>query len=231
MIATILIIEDDAAILRGLTDYFRKSGFGVRTATDGAQGLLSARNGDADLILLDVMLPKLNGFEICRAIRAEGRDLPIVMLTAKGQEDDIVRGLEVGADDYVTKPFSVRELHARVQAFLRRRGKGGSGAVQEFGDCRMDRTSHRLFKEDVEIVLTTKEYRLLEFFLERPGRALTRDMIINGVWGSDVIVTTRSVDRCITTLRGKIERDAHAPAHIQTIRDVGYRFEPDGRRA
>jgi len=222
--ATILIIEDDAAILRGLKDYFLKRGFDVRTATDGANGLSAARNGKADLILLDIMLPKLNGYEICRAIRNEGRDLPIVMLTAKGQEDDIVRGLEVGADDYVTKPFSVRELHARVQAFLRRRGN--AIAVHEFGDCRMDRESHRLFKGDAEIVLTTKEYRLLEFFLERPGRALTRDMIINGVWGSDVIVTTRSVDRCITTLRGKIEPDPHVPVHIQTIRDVGYRFEP-----
>jgi len=221
--ATILIIEDDAAILRGLKDYFLKRGFDVRTATDGANGLSAARNGKADLILLDIMLPKLNGYEICRAIRNEGRDLPIVMLTAKGQEDDIVRGLEVGADDYVTKPFSVRELHARVQAFLRRRGN--AIAVHEFGDCRMDRESHRLFKGDAEIVLTTKEYRLLEFFLERPGRALTRDMIINGVWGSDVIVTTRSVDRCITTLRGKIEPDPHVPVHIQTIRDVGYRFE------
>lgn len=226
MHATILIIEDDPAILRGLKDYFLKRGFDVRSATDGAQGLSAARNGKADLILLDIMLPKLNGYEICRAIRKEGDDVPIVMLTAKGQEDDIVRGLEVGADDYVTKPFSVRELHARVQAFLRRRGKEGAGAMQEFGDCRMDRESHRLFKGGVEIALTTKEYRLLEYFLERPGRALTRDMIINGVWGSDVIVTTRSVDRCITTLRGKIERDPHGPMHIQTIRDVGYRFEP-----
>ncbi len=225
MHGTILIIEDDAAILRGLKDYFLKRGFDVRSATDGAQGLSAARNGKADLILLDLMLPKLNGYEICRALRKEGRDVPIVMLTAKGQENDIVRGLELGADDYVTKPFSVRELHARVQAFLRRRGKAEAGTVQEFGECRLDRQSHRLFKAGVEVALTTKEYRLLEYFLERPGRALTRDMIINGVWGSDIIVTTRSVDRCITTLRGKIEPDPHLPVHIQTIRDVGYRFE------
>jgi DNA-binding response OmpR family regulator len=225
MPATIQIIEDDATILRGLKDYFLKRGFDVRSATDGAQGLSAARNGKADLILLDVMLPKLNGYEICRAIRQEQRDVPIVMLTAKGQEDDIVRGLELGADDYVTKPFRVRDLHARVLAFLRRRGKDGSVKVHAFGDCRMDCESHRLFKAGVEVALTKKEYRLLEFFLERPGRALTRDMIINGVWGSDVMVTTRSVDRCITTLRGKIENDPQAPAHIQTIRDVGYRFE------
>ena len=226
MTATILIIEDDPAILRGLKDYFLKRGFHVRTANDGTQGLLAARNGAADLILLDIMLPKLNGYEICRAVRGEGRDVPIVMLTAKGQEDDIVRGLELGADDYVTKPFSIRELYARVQAFLRRRGKHAEISVHEFGDCRLDVASHRLFRRGAELALTTKEYRLLEFFLARPGRALTRDMIINGVWGSDVIVTTRSVDRCITTLRSKIERDAHAPLHIQTIRDVGYRFEP-----
>jgi DNA-binding response OmpR family regulator len=228
MSATILIIEDDPAILRGLKDYFLKRDFQVQTARDGQQGLQAARSGAADLILLDLMLPKMNGYEICRALRAEGRDMPIVMLTAKGQEDDIVRGLEMGADDYVTKPFGIRELHARVLAFLRRAPRGNATTF-EFGPCRLDTLSHRLTRAGREIPLTTKEYRLLEFLAQRPGRALTRDMIINGVWGNEVIVTTRSVDRCVTTLRSKIEPDPHEPTYIQTIRDVGYRFEPGGR--
>lgn len=188
MSATILIVEDDAAILRAVKDSFVAKGFHVQTARDGEEGLNAALSCPADLILLDVMLPKANGYEICRAIRAEGRDVPIIMLTAKGQEEDIVRGLELGADDYITKPFSIRELHARVQAFLRRR-RSEASTVFAFGQCRLDTTAHRLFHGDAEVPLTTKEFRLLELFLRRPGRALTRDSIMNEVWGSDLIVT------------------------------------------
>jgi DNA-binding response OmpR family regulator len=169
------------------------------------------------------MLPKVNGYEICRIARARHLDMPIIMLTAKGQEDDIVRGLELGADDYVTKPFSIRELLARVKAFLRRRGPDGDAV--EFGDFRLDPAAHKLFKQGVEVVLTSKEFRLLEFFLQRSGRALTRDSILDAVWGNEVIVTDRSVDRCVTTLRSKVESDTHNPVFIQTIRDIGYRFE------
>jgi DNA-binding response OmpR family regulator len=151
--------------------------------------------------------------------------MPIVMLTAKGQEEDIVRGLELGADDYVTKPFSIRELLARAKAFLRRREVKLS-SVHRFGDCQLDLVSHRLLRSGAEVPLTTKEFRLLEYFLRRPGRALTRNEILNAVWGHGVIVTTRSVDRCVTTLRSKIEPDPHRPCYIQTIRDIGYRFEP-----
>lgn len=222
--ATLLIVEDDAAILRALKDHFVAKGFNVQTARDGEAGLDLALTHPFDLLLLDIMLPRVNGFELCRAVRAEGRDLPIVMLTAKGQEEDIVRGLELGADDYVTKPFSIRELHARVQALLRRRGAQAS-PVYEFGECRLDTVSHRLFRHGVHVALTAKEYRLLEYFLQRPHRALTRDTLLAGVWGSEVLVTARSVDRCVTTLRAKIEPDPHQPAFIQTIRDVGYRFE------
>jgi len=149
--------------------------------------------------------------------------MPILMLTAKGQEEDIVRGLELGADDYVTKPFSVRELMARSQAFLRRHAS--PAPVYEFGDCRLDTVSHRLLRRGGEVPLTAKEFRLLEFFLRRSGRALTRDSIMNSVWGNSVMVTARSVDRCVTTLRGKIEDDPRHPAFIHTIRDIGYRFE------
>ena len=222
--ASILIIEDDPVILRALKDNFVGKGFTVHTASDGERGLHIALNEVLDLILLDLMLPKLNGYELCRAVRQEGRNLPIIMLTAKGQEEDIVRGLELGADDYVTKPFSIRELHARVQAFLRR-CQAQVSPVYEFGTCRLDTVSHRMFRDGEEVILTTKEYRLLEFFLQRPGRALTRDSIMNSVWGSDLLVTSRSVDRCVTTLRAKIEPDPQHPRFIQTIRDVGYRFE------
>ena len=146
------------------------------------------------------------------------------MLTAKGQEEDIVRGLELGADDYVTKPFGIRELLARVKAFLRR--QGGDVTVHPFGPYRLDLTAHKLYRGNVEVVLTAKEFRLLEFFVGRAGRALTRNHILDAVWGDAVIVTDRSVDRCVTTLRAKIEADPRTPVFIHKIRDIGYRFEP-----
>jgi DNA-binding response OmpR family regulator len=223
MKSRVLIVEDDPALLRGLTDNFKTEGYEVRTASDGQKGLDALLNDPPDLLLLDLMLPKLNGYEICRAARARGLEIPIIMLTAKGQEEDIVRGLETGADDYVTKPFGIRELLARAKAFLRRQGDVSS--VYEFGECRLDLISYKLFKKQREVVLTTKEFRLLEFFVKRPGRALTRDTILDAVWGNEVIVTDRSVDRCVTTLRAKIETDPRNPIIIQTIRDVGYRFE------
>lgn len=222
---TILIIEDDAALLRGLKDNFVSAGYEVRTATDGERGFEAIlRQPSPDLVLLDLMLPKLSGYEICRAARQRGLTMPVIMLTAKGQEEDIVKGLELGADDYVTKPFGIRELLARVKAFLRRTEREAR-SVHEFGEFRLDLTARRLYRGDAEVVLTAKEFRLLEFFVQRAGRALTRDTILDGVWGDDVIVTDRSVDRCVTTLRAKIEDDTRSPRFIQTIRDIGYRFE------
>jgi DNA-binding response OmpR family regulator len=226
--STVLIIEDDCTLLRGLKDNFLAQGYCVRTAGDGQEGLDSALEDPPDLILLDIMLPKVNGYEVCRVIRKHELDMPIIMLTAKGQEEDIVRGLELGADDYVTKPFSIRELLARAKAFLRRRELKPSDEYR-FGDCLLDLTAHKLFKAGVEVPLTTKEFRTLEYFVRRVGRALTRNDILDAVWGSSVIVTSRSVDRCITTLRGKIEPDPRHPTHIRTIRDIGYRFEDSGR--
>jgi len=222
--AKILIIEDDPTILRVVKDNFTTRGYRVQTARNGEEGLDAALNGRPDLILLDIMLPKINGFEICRAVRAEKLEMPILMLTAKGQEEDIVRGLELGADDYITKPFSIRELVARAQAFLRRR-QAGVAASYKFGRCQLDTVSHRLLKDGVEVPLTNKEFRLLEYFLEHPGRAFTRDSIMNAVWGNTVMVTARSVDRCVTTLRSKIEPDPHHPTFVHTIREIGYRFE------
>ncbi len=207
----ILIIEDHPAILRVLKDNCAAKGYRVLIAQDGEAGLNAALNDGPDLVLLDLMLPRMNGYEICRAIRAEKLEMPILMLTAKGQEEDIIRGLDLGADDYITKPFSVR---------------AGAAPVYEFGDCRLDTVAHRLFRNGAAVSLTSKEFRLLEHYLQRPGRALTRDGIMNAVWGNAIMVTARSVDRCVTTLRSKIEPDPHRPIFIHTIREIGYRFEP-----
>ena len=221
---TILIIEDEPALLRGLADNFAFEGYRVLTAADGESGLAAALDANPDLIVLDIMLPKVNGYEICRRVREQGMDLPIIMLTAKGEESDVVLGLNLGADDYVTKPFSIKELLARVSAFLRRRRQEESDAYR-FGRFELNRRSHRLLRDGKEVPLTPKEFGVLTLLVRRPGRAFTRDDILRTVWGRDIFVTTRSVDRCINTLRKKIETDPRRPAFIRTIRDIGYRFE------
>ncbi len=221
----ILIIEDEPALLRALTDTFTSKSYVVLAAIDGETGLDLALSGRPDLIVLDIMLPKVNGYDVCRGIREHSLEMPIIMLTARGQEEDIVLGLNLGADDYVTKPFKMRELVARVNAFLRRR-QSTREAICRFGYCELNVPAHKLFRRGVEVELTAKEFQLLAYMASRPGRALTRDDILNAVWGSSVIVTPRSIDRCITYLRGKVEPDPHNPVYIQTIRDIGYRFEP-----
>ena len=221
---TILIIEDDSTMLRGLKDNFEFQGYTVRCASDGEAGLNAALDGKPDLIILDTMLPKINGYEICRLVREQKIDTPIIMLTAKGQESDIILGLNLGADDYVTKPFSIRELLARVEAFLRRR-RNDEPTDYRFGNCRLDINAHTLTRDGQEIKLTPKEFDLLHLFLRRPGCALTRDEILNKVWGYSCFVTSRSIDRFVTTLRNKIEPDAHNPTFIHTIRQIGYKFD------
>ena len=221
----VLIIEDEPALSRGLSDMFRTQGFDVVAAQDGETGLDAALSGRPDLILLDIMLPRVNGYEICQAVREAGMNVPILMLTAKGQESDIVLGLNLGADDYITKPFRAGELMARANAFLRRH-RAPDETVHRFGRCEMDPRARTVLRDGASVPLTVKEYRLLEYFLSKPGRALARDTILNAVWGRSVFVTPRSVDRCVTTLRAKIEDDARRPRHILTIRDIGYRFDP-----
>ena len=223
---TILIVEDDPAMLTGLKDNFSYKGYKVLTADDGEKGLDVALSAKPDVILLDIMLPKINGYEICRLLRQEGLDMHIIMLTAKGEESDVVLGLNIGADDYVTKPFSINELLARVSAFLRKTNNKDEGEEAEFGDYRIDLAARRLFRGDEEIDLSPKEFNLLVYFVEKQGRALTRDDILNAVWGYDCIVTSRSVDRFVTTLRNKIEPDPAHPVFIHTVRQVGYRFDP-----
>jgi DNA-binding response OmpR family regulator len=221
----ILIVEDEPALMRGLRDSFAARGFEVLAAADGEAGMNLGLSANPDLILLDVMLPRLNGFEICRAIRERNPEAPILMLTAKGQEEDVIFGLNLGADDYIIKPFRLGELHARVQALLRR-SKPKRAEKCRFGKFELDLASRRLYRNGTEVELTAKEFKLLAHFVSRPGRALSRDGILDAVWGYSAIVTQRSIDRCVATLRAKIEADPHRPAFIQTIRDIGYRFEP-----
>jgi len=221
---TILIIEDDSTMLRGLKDNFEFKGYRVLTAADGEAGLNAALNDKPDLIILDIMLPKINGYEICRLIRQEKLQMPIIMLTAKGQESDIVLGLNLGADDYVTKPFSIKELLARAAAFLRR-SRQAEKDVYEFADLSLDIPARKLTRSGDEIKLSPKEFKLLELFVKRPNRALTRDEILNVVWGYDCFSGHRSVDRFVTTLRNKIEPDPRNPTFIHTIREIGYKFE------
>lgn len=221
---TVLIIEDDSSMQRGLKDNFEYAGYKVVTAADGEAGLNSVLDAKPDLIILDIMLPKINGYEICRVIRKEKLDMPIIMLTAKGEESDIILGLNLGADDYVTKPFSIKELLARAGAFLRRR-KQQEQNVYEFGDFKLNISACRLCKNGNEIKLSPKEFRLLEFFLKKQGKALTRDEILNAVWGYSSFTSHRSVDRFVTTLRNKIEPDPHNPTFIHTLREIGYKFE------
>lgn len=220
----ILIVEDDEVLLTALSESFARKGYDVLTARDGASGLGIMTTEQPDLILLDIMLPRMNGYEVCRAARERDLDMPILMLTAKGREEDVVLGLNLGADDYISKPFRIGELLARVGALLRR-SRASKGDVYRFGRCELNRSSRTLLRNGREVELTVKEYGLLEFMVQRQGRALSRRSILDAVWGSSFIVTPRSIDRCVTTLRAKIEPDPREPTHIHTIREVGYRFE------
>lgn len=220
----VLIIEDDYAIIRGLKDSYSKKGYEVSTAMDGEQAIESVLANEYDLILLDIMLPKANGFEICSRIREAEINTPIIMLTARGDEEDIVKGLNLGADDYVTKPFSIKQLHARSEAFIRRHSRNKVNEYR-FGNFILNLTTRQLTSLDgIAVKLSPKEYALLQLFVAREGYALTRQTILNAVWKSSIMTTARSVDRCVNTLRKKIEVDPKRPVFIQSIRDIGYRF-------
>jgi DNA-binding response OmpR family regulator len=224
MNAHVLIIEDDPTLLRGLKDNFEFEGFRVHTAADGDAGLKQALALKPDLIVLDLMLPKINGYEICRFLREEKLQIPILILTAKGQESDVVLGLKLGADDYVTKPFSIKELLARAEALLRRT-RGRELTIYEFGNCRLDTGSRALTRDGKDVPLSPKEFELLAYFVKNAGRALNRDTIMANVWGYDAMVTPRSIDRFVTALRQKIEPEPSDPRLIKTVREFGYKFE------
>lgn len=224
MNADVLIIEDDPVLLRGLKDNFEFEGCRVQTATDGQIGLDRALELRPDLIVLDVMLPNVNGYEICRFLRAEKLETPILMLTAKGQESDVVLGLKLGADDYVTKPFSIKELLARAEALVRRT-RGRSAQHFGFGDWQLDLESRTLSRHGQDEPLSPKEFELLAYFVKNAGRALSRDTIMASVWGYGSMVTPRSIDRFVNALRNKIEPEPASPRFIKTVREFGYKFE------
>jgi DNA-binding response OmpR family regulator len=221
---TILIIEDDRAMVRGLKDNFEAAGYRVLTAVDGAAGFDEALRARPDLIILDIMLPKMNGYELCRSLRKEQLDSPIIMLTARDQESEVVLGLNLGADDYVTKPFSIKELLARGEAFLRRRRRP-EAKDYTFADCHLEVAARRFTRGGVEIKLSPKEFDLLHFFVRKAGSALTREAILHAVWGYDQLVTPRSVDRFVTSLRQKIEPNPQHPTLLKTVREFGYKFD------
>ncbi|MFT4626666.1 MAG: two-component system alkaline phosphatase synthesis response regulator PhoP [Myxococcota bacterium] len=223
MAKRILIVEDDPSILRALQMNLRLEGFEVVTATNGPDALAAVDAQTLDLVVLDIMLPHMNGFEVCRRLRRSGVDLPIILLSAKNAEEDIVMGLGLGADDYVTKPFRRAELLARVRAHLRRRSDPPT--VYTFADVEVDLERQLVLRAGQHIELTQREFDLLALLVDREGKALTRDTILAGVWGRNYFGTDRTVDNFITRLRQKV--DARPPRHILTVRGVGYRFVRD----
>ncbi len=221
----ILLVEDDASIAAGLKMNLRHEGFDVLVERDGEAGLRTALAEDPDVILLDVMMPAMNGFEVLRELRRRGSPAAVIMLTAKGLEEDKVLGLDLGADDYVQKPFGLAELIARIHAVLRRRKIQAPDQVR-FGDVVVDRRARAVTRAGEAVLLSPREASLLLFFLDHAGRALTRDALLEGAWGLDYEGTDRTVDNFVVSLRKKLEQDPDAPKHFQTVRGVGYRFDP-----
>jgi DNA-binding response OmpR family regulator len=239
MNARILLAEDDANIRLGLVATLESEGYAVTAAGDGAQALRLFPQEKFDLVILDVMMPRKSGYDVCRELRARGATVPILFLTAKGEEIDKVVGLKLGADDYVTKPFGLHELLARVEALLRRArtGNGPAGAGAElpaifpFGAAEIDRRKFTATITGREPApLTARELKLLEVFAAHPGEVLTRDALLNAVWGVGYFGTTRTLDQHVAQLRKKVERDPEAPVAIVTVHGLGYRHAEPGRR-
>jgi len=223
----ILVIEDEPQMRLGLRDNLELEGYEVQTASDGEEGLARAGSFSPDLVILDVMLPKKNGFDVCRELRARSNTTPIVMLTARSAETDKVLGLELGADDYVTKPFSITELLARVRAVLRRSGAqkpADPADIVRIGDIEIDFKLHQARRGKTRIEFTAREFDLLRYFVQHTGQVVTREQILNEVWGYEEFPTTRTIDNFVAKLRQKIERAPHAPEHILTIHGSGYKF-------
>jgi DNA-binding response OmpR family regulator len=222
--ARILIVDDEPEIVRGLEDNLRFEGYKTFTATDGETALAIAAREAPDLVILDLMMPRMSGWEVCRSLRSRGIDVPIIMLTARGAEPDRVRGLELGADDYITKPFSLRELLARVRAVLRRPGPRQKVEEYAFGDVRVRVRSRQIFTAGREVMLTRKEFDLLVYLLAHRGEVITRERLLDEVWGYERFPTTRTVDTHILRLRRKFEADPDRPCWILTVHGQGYKF-------
>jgi two-component system response regulator RegX3 len=228
--STVLVVEDEDSFVEALSIGLRREGFRVQVARDGAEALDVFDAVAPDLVLLDVMLPKMSGIDVCRELRRRST-VPIIMVTAKGAEIDTVVGLEVGADDYVTKPYRLRELVARMRAVLRRRGADasvgviGDGEVLEVGDVRLDAERHEVVIRGEDVQLPLKEFELLELLLANAGRVLSRDTLIDRVWGLDYVGDTKTLDVHVKRLRSKVEDDPSSPTRIVTIRGLGYKYE------
>ena len=227
---TVLVVEDEASYVEALTIGLTREGFNVEVAFDGAEALLKFEDVHPDLVLLDVMLPKMSGIDVCRLMRKRSQ-VPIIMVTAKGAEIDTVVGLEVGADDYVTKPYRLRELVARMRAVMRRQPSTSipaqelsAGAIS-VGEITLDPDEHRVLMAGAEVALPLKEFELLHLMLANAGRVLTRDVLIDRVWGSDYVGDTKTLDVHVKRLRAKVEPDPANPTRITTIRGLGYKFE------
>jgi len=224
----VLVIEDDAAILRGLADNLIHEGYEVVTATTGEAGYDLQKSQKPDLLILDLMLPRMSGLELCRKLRSEGVQIPILMLTAKSEESDRVIGLDLGADDYVTKPFSLRELMARVRALLRRiHTEIGLPDELQFGDVQVDFRRYVARRCGKLVEMTRKEYATLRLLVARAGEVVTREELLNEVWGYEAYPVSRTVDNHIAGLRSKLEKDPSRPVHILTVHGVGYKFVHD----
>jgi DNA-binding response OmpR family regulator len=223
--AKVLVVEDDHAMAVALNDGFQYEGHEVTLARDGAQGLALAANGKFDIVILDVMLPKMSGLDVCRQLRTSGNQIPIIMLTARGQEIDKVLGLKIGADDYVTKPFSFMELAARVEAVLRRATTSQEMVdVLRFGEIVVDFKKNTAMRAGTPLELSPREFRILKYFAEHMGEVVTRDQLLDHVWGYDSFPLTRTVDTHIAKLRQKIEENPGDPHYIVTVHRAGYKF-------
>ena len=221
----ILIVEDEKEMVTGLKFNLEARDYTVIVAYDGEAGYQKALSEKPDLVILDIMLPKLNGYEVCKRLKKEIPDLPIIMLTAKSQEAEIVTGLEIGADDYITKPFSVLELLARIKALFRRIKSGSDiPEVHRFGDLEINLKKYEAHKKGKPIRLSPREYELLKWFIEREGEIVSRDELLNQVWGYDSFPNTRTIDTHIAKLRHKIEDNPEEPKLIVTIHGIGYKF-------
>jgi DNA-binding response OmpR family regulator len=221
---TLLVVDDDAAMAIALRDGLEYEGYQVSLATDGQAGLRRAEQGDLDLILLDVMLPKMSGVSLCRQLRSRGSGVPIIMLTARSQELDKVQGLRAGADDYLTKPFGFLELTARVEAVLRRTGASEADSYS-FGDLRVDFKRYEVERGDERLPLSAREFELLAYFIQKRGEVLSRRELLEAVWGYNGGSNTRTVDMHVAKLRKKLEDDPARPRWIATQHRVGYRFD------
>ncbi|HEV7921099.1 MAG TPA: response regulator transcription factor [Thermoanaerobaculia bacterium] len=222
----ILIVEDDPAMSVALRDGFEFEGHTVEMAADGDEGLRAATRGDHELIILDVMLPKLSGLDVCKQLRANGQTTPIIMLTARGQEIDKIVGLKLGADDYVTKPFSFLELTARVEAVLRRVKRKSVGEEIAFGEVHLDFRTYQATRSARPLDLTPREFRILRYFIDHSNEVVSREALLNHVWGYDSSAFTRTVDTHMARLRQKIETTPGEPRHLITVHRVGYKFVP-----